>query len=282
MFLKRFLYLLLIFLLSFQLMKGQQVSSPVSSHLDKLFGRLLKVTDDSVRLQVNDSIKAIVESYAESDTIFSHRFTNLRFLGQITSPDSLIKIVTWNLFLRNQPGMYYCYIIRNLPGLKTRKIYKLYAEYDSSAINKDSTYTSDNWYGALYYDIRPQVINGLKSWALLGIDYGNPEITRKIIEILTFRNDDSLLFGLKSFLSGDKVRFREVFEYSLTATMTLRFGGDDSIVFDHLVPFSPDNENDRRFYGPQYTNDAYYLENGFWKLHLNIDARNRETVMPQK
>jgi len=280
MILKRITYPLLIFVLSCQLLQSQPSSNGVSARLDKLFGRLLKESDDSVRMQINDSIKTIVESYTESDSIFLHRFSNLRFLGQVTSPDTLIKIVSWNLLLRNQPSRYYCYIIRNLPELKSRKVYKLYAEYDTTAIDKEKIYKSDNWYGALYYDLRPQIINGTECWVLLGIDYGNPEITRKLIEILSFGKDDSIIFGLKSFLSDDSVIFRDVFEYSLTATMTLRFGGDDSIIFDHLVPFAPENENDRRYYGPHYSNDAYVLENGFWKLHLNVDARNKEIIKP--
>jgi len=282
MYLKRTIYLILISVLAFQPVKGQPSSLNISVQLDNLFGRLLKVNEDSVRLQVNDSIKTIIDSYTESDSIFEHRFNNLRFLGQITSPDSLIKIVEWNLILRKQPGQYYSYIVRSQPELKSRKVYKLYAEYDSSSISREINYTKDTWYGALYYDIRPQIINGTDCWVLLGIDYGNPDIARKIIEILSFGKDDRIIFGLKAFLSDDNLRFREVFEYSLTATMTLRFGGDDSIIFDHLVPFEPENENDRRFYGPHYTNDAYVLENGFWKLNLNIDARNREINKPEK
>ena len=280
MYLNRKIYLIIILILAFQQVKGQPTTSNVSIQLDKLFGSLLKVNNDSVRLRVNDSIVTIIDSYTVSDSIFRHRFNNLRFLGQITSPDSLIKIVTWNLFLKTQPGQYYCYLIRQQPESGSRKVYKLHTGYDSTAIDREICYSKDNWYGALYYDIRPQVINGTKCWVLLGIDYGNPGIARKIIEILSFGNDDSIIMGLKAFLSDDNVRFREVFEYSLTATMTLRFGGDDSIIFDHLVPFAPENENDRRFYGPHYTNDAYVLENGLWKLHLNIDARNREIVKP--
>ncbi len=280
MYLKQIIHLILISVLAFHPAKSQPSSTNVSVQLDNLFGRLLKVNDDSVRLQVNDSIKTIIDSYSESDSIFRHRFNNLRFLGQITSPDSLIKIITWNLFLRKQPGQYYCYFVRNHPESKSRIVYKLHAEYDSAAVNREISYSKDTWYGALYYDIRPQIINGTECWVLLGIDYGNTYIARKIIEILSFDKDDNIIFGLNAFLSDDNVRFREVFEYSLTATMTLRFGGDDSIIFDHLVPFAPENEKDRRFYGPHYTNDAYVLENGFWKLHLNIDARNREIIKP--
>ncbi|HUX97246.1 MAG TPA: hypothetical protein VMV47_16035 [Bacteroidales bacterium] len=278
---KRIIYLFLFFGLPFQMLKGQHLPSVVSSDLENLFGRLLTVNEDSVRIRVNDSILTIVDSYVKSDTIFTHRFNNVRFMGQIISPDSLIKIVTWNLYLRNQPGRYYLYIVRKLPETNSRKVYRLFAEYNSSAILADTIYKSVNWYGALYYDIRPQIINGKSCWVLLGIDYGNFNITRKIIEILSFNRDDTILFGLKSFISEDAILYRVVFEYSATATMTLRFDGDDSVIYDHLVPFSPELVNDRQYYGPHYSNDAYVLENDFWKFKLNVDARNIENTKQQ-
>ncbi len=278
---KKVLCLLLFLGLSFQMMKGQNIPLNVSMNLEKLFGRLLTVNEDSVRITVNDSIMSIVDSYVRSDTIFTHRFKNVRFLGQITSPDSIIKIVTWNLYLRNQPGRYYLYMVRKYPETSSRKVYRLFAEYDSSAILTDTIYRDFNWYGALYYDIRPQVINGKACWVLLGIDYGNFNITRKVIEIISFDRDDNIQFGLKSFLSDEKIINRIVFEYSATATMTLRFEGDDSVIFDHLVPFSPELANKRQYYGPHYSNDAYVLENGLWKFKLNVDARNVENTKQQ-
>ncbi len=58
--------------------------------------------------------------------------------------------------------------------------------------------------------------------------------------------------------------------------MSLRFVSRESIVFDHLVPLSPSQEGDRQYYGPDYSNDAYNLENGLWRLKINVDVRNKE------
>jgi hypothetical protein len=58
--------------------------------------------------------------------------------------------------------------------------------------------------------------------------------------------------------------------------MTLRFKSDSSIVFDHLVPFSPEMIDNHQYYGPDYSYDAYYLENGLWRLTINVDVRNKE------
>jgi hypothetical protein len=211
-----------------------------------------------------------------SDTVFDHRFNNLRYLGQITSPDSLLKIITWNLFLRSGPGRYYCYFIRkNEPGMGNR-IYRITATYREDPVRTDTVYSELNWYGALYYDLKPYMINDKKCWIMLGIDYGNPSVSRKIIEVLSFTNENSILFGRKWFSSGEEIKYRDVFEYASDGIMSLRFRSDSSIVFDHLVPFSSAQNGNRQYYGPDYSYDAYNFKYGLWRLIINVDARNKE------
>ncbi len=40
-------------------------------------------------------------------------------------------------------------------------------------VRTDTTYNESDWYGALYYDLRPYIIDKQRCWVLLGIDYGN-------------------------------------------------------------------------------------------------------------
>jgi len=91
---------------------------------------------------------------------------------------------------------------------------------------------------------------------------------------LTFKPDGTIIFGEKWFDSGKDIRFRAVFEYASNAMMSLRFRSDNSIVFDHLVPFSPSKKDDHEFYGPDYSFDAYNYKDGLWKLVINVDVRN--------
>jgi hypothetical protein len=189
------------------------------------------------------------------------------------SPDSLIKIVTWNLVLENQPGRYYCYFVRKDRGVDN-KIYRLSTSYNENPVRDDTTYTASDWYGALYYDLKPFIIENNRCWVLLGIDYGNANVSRKIIDVLTFKPDGTIIFGKKWFDSGKDQRFRAVFEYASNAMMSLRFRSDNSIVFDHLVPFSPSKKDDHEFYGPDYSFDAYNYKDGLWKLVINVDVRN--------
>ena len=250
-------------------------SLSISYRLEKLFGRLISEREDSTRLMVNDSIKTIVESMVKTDSIFNFNLQNVRYLGQITSPDSVFKIVSWNLNLKDEAGKYFCYIIKGNFSGERNSIYRLEASYDSTNILKGTIYTADNWYGALYYEIRSQIIDGVKCWILLGINYSNPLITKKVIDVIRF-TDDGIILGSNIFSSPEGLQAREVFQYSADATMTLRFTDDKTIVFDHLVPFSPDLEGKLEYYGPDFSYDAFIFEDGIWTFKLDVDAKNEE------
>ena len=255
---------------------GQDSTFNSGEELGNLYERLAKNNNDSIKIRINDSIRVIIDNYVRSDSIFDHNFKNIRYLGQITSPDSLLKIVTWNLVLEDNNGMYFCYLIRRGELTGKKWIYNLQTPYRQESIKTDTIIIESEWYGALYYDLKPYFVNGRQCWVLLGLDYGNPEITRKIIDVLNFTPNSVVSFGSKWFLVEDNLRYRKVFEYASGGMMTLRFTSDTSIVFDHLVPFSPEMEGDRRYYGPDYSYDAYIYRNGIWNLSLNVDARNKE------
>jgi hypothetical protein len=258
------------------LTKSQTPADEMSHVLEKLFGRLRTLTADSVRLRINDSIKTQVEKYVTSDRVFVRTFPNLRYLGQITSSDSLIKIITWNLLLKDEPGRYFCYFIRKSSDGSANKVYPLTASYDNKQIEADTVYTQSDWYGALYYDIRPFMAENGKCWVALGINYPDRMMTRKLIDVVSFTADDKIVFGKKWFDSAGSVSFRHILEYSASAVISLRFMPDNSIVFDHLVPLPPEVGDGRLYNGPDYSYDAFIFEDGLWKLSINVDARNRQ------
>ncbi len=268
----RLLILLLFSAIISNLSSGRD--NDTSDYLKKLFLKLNSKIPDQEKILVNDTIRSIIESYVNSDSILIHEFTDIKFLGQIKSEDSKMKIVSWNMLLKDSPGKYFCYFInRRKEGTK---IIKLSADYSCEKIRTDTVYSAGNWYGALYYDLRPVKRDNETFWMLLGIDYGNPSITRKVIDVLSFNSDDDPVFGKKWFDDGTALKYREVLEYSFTAVISLRFMSDKLIVFDHLVPISAGYINNREFYGPDYSYDAYRFEKGIWHLKINVDARNRE------
>jgi hypothetical protein len=266
---------LLIIFFATGIARSQVTVEDTPAVLEVFFNRLVDNYNDNDRIRINDSIRLVLDEYVKSESVFTDKFTNLRYLGQIISPDSVLKIITWNLVLENEPGRYYCYFIRKQENSKENKIYRLSARYNENQVYTDTTYSESNWYGALYYDLKPYIVKDEHCWVLLGIDYGNSSVSRKIIEVLNIRADGSIEFGRKWFVNGEEKKYRAVFEYASNAMMSLRFKSDSSIVFDHLVPFSPAHKDDHEYYGPDYSFDAYNFENGLWKLVINVDARNQ-------
>lgn len=270
---KRILSILMLIFSATSITPGQSPVPDPSSVIDTLFSRLVTAAGDEDRLKINDSIILFIDSYAESDTIMDHTFEGLKNLGQISSRNSHLKILTWNLLLKESASRYYCYFI-NRPE-KKNVVYRLAGTYSEKPIRTDTIYSEKNWYGALYYDLRPFSKDSRDYWIFLGIDYGSPSVTRKIIDAVSF-TDGGIIFGKKIFESDNETKYREVLEYSSEAVASLKFASDKSIVFDHLVPVSPALKGQKEFYGPDFSFDAYNLEKGMWRLESNIDVRNRK------
>jgi hypothetical protein len=148
--------------------------------------------------------------------------------------------------------------------------------YDPQKVRPDTIYTDSDWYGALYYAVKPFAFEGMKYWILLGISYSDPGMTKKIIDIISFPGDEGIVFGKKWFDTGKSVNYRHILEYSNTATISLRFRPDNSIVFDHLVPVPRASADGRLEYGPDYSYDALIFKDGLWHLSVNVDARNQK------
>jgi hypothetical protein len=274
---KRFI---LIFILAgpgvFSISYGQTHKPDVSSDLEKLFGRLVANPEDADRIRINDSIKFIIDSYAGSDSVLTHNFKGLKYLGQVTNRNSQLKIITWNLLLKDSKSRYYCYFIHGTA--KKNRLYKLEGKYSEKPVRIDTVYSERNWYGALYYDLKQFKKDNQTYWILLGIDYGNPLVTRKIIEVMSFTPDGGIIFGKKLFASGKELSFREVLEYNSGAVISLKFRTDKSIVFDHLVPVSPELKGQKEYYGPDFSFDAYDLERGMWIFKSDVEARNKKQI----
>jgi hypothetical protein len=243
--------------------------------LENLFNKMAVCESDAEKIALNDTVITFVQKYINTDSVFYHRLNNIKFLGQITSPDSLVKILTWNVAYSGSDQDYYCYMLRRSSENDPVKTYFLKGTSGTDIISKDTTYTQSDWYGSLYYDIRPFTLNNQEYYVLLGLDFKDAFITRKIIEIVKFTDENKLLFGSLCFTDSGMLSYREVFEYSSRASMTLRFDSENEIVFDHLSPFSPEYKDNFQYYGPDFSYDAYSLENGQWKLKQDIDARNK-------
>ena len=255
---------------------GQTVIRDTPRMLEDLYKRITDTKDESEKLRINDSIKLIISSYSTSDSVFSHRFENLRYLGQIISPDNKLKIITWNIFMRNSPNRYFCYLIRKGERKQKNTVYFLTGQNLEEPIRTDISYNSDNWYGALYYTIQPFRKKRQTHYILLGLDYGNIKVSRKIIDILSFTPEGDLLFGLDCILRNGETKLRDVLEYSPEGVVSLRMESRNMIVFDRLTTIASGHGTGSEISGAGINFDGYILKRGYWRFVSDVDVRNKK------
>ena len=244
--------------------------------LQELFEGIMGTKDNEERIRLNDSIINIIEKYVESEEVLKHKFTDIRYLGQILSPDSKLKIITWNLVLTDGTNKYFCYIIRKGRRRDPNRVYKLTGVNMDEPAGTDRTYTAEDWYGALYYDVRPFRHKRNTYYVLLGLDHTNLNISTKLIDVLTFTDDGRIIFGKDFFSREGERKYRELLCYSADAVVTLRFNKRKSIIFSHLIPASQFRQDTQGYYVPEFSFDGYFLKKGMWIFEENIEQKMRK------
>lgn len=169
---------------------------------------------------------------------FQYKFNRLKPISIQYAPDSTFRIFTWQLFVDDNTYHYYGAIQMNTPELK------MYPLVDRSAKIEDvqqAVNGPDNWYGVIYYNIlKLKEPDGVK-YLLFGLDTYSFFKRRKIIDVLTFK-DDQVVFGAPVFpktLNNEGPVNRLLLEYSAETSVKMNWDeAQQMIVFDHLIPFN--------------------------------------------
>ncbi len=239
--------------------------------LNQMYERIIVASDNNKSL-INDSIRNLVEEYIYSDTIFKNQLSGVKFLGELQSNDKNLKIINWNVMDSGGDNRYYCYFIKK--DKKKNIVFKLEGRYNVTGIDSSKVFGANDWYGALYYDLRHFRNNREDLYMVLGYDYTHLGESRKIIDIVGF-NDNGIYFGDGALDMNGKALKRYILEYSSEGVVSLRFHSDKSVVFDHLAAFS-NGQNSDPSYGSALSFDAFILEKGVWKFYSNVDIRNQK------
>jgi len=242
-----------------------------SFQINQYFNKIAIAQSNEERRVYNDSLTNCILSYLElGEDKIRVDLSDIKYLGHITSADSMIRILTWNIPVNGGNNLYNCIIYNAL----TDKMILMKAEEGLSEMETDTVIGSKDWYGSLYYDIMALGGAGEMTYILLGFDPDNVNINAKVIEILHFATDGNPAFGKKVFPDREKAA-RMIFKYSPLATMMLKFNRDRTgIIFDHLSPSSPQFKGQYRYYGPDFSYDALEIKDGKLVLIKDIDLRN--------
>lgn len=180
---------------------------------------------------------------------FHYPFESLQTVSILYAPDSVFRIFTWQMVINEN-------VIRQ-HGAIQMKTYdgslKLYPLIDKSDVTTNVADTIGNhfgWIGAIYYKIIQKRSSNQNYYTLLGFDENNIRSSRKIIEVLSFQNDEPV-FGGRYFSYEDDAVFktshsRFILEYKKEACPRLTYDKDmDIIVVEHLV--SESNEPKKKW-----------------------------------
>lgn len=238
-----------------------------------LFAKLADSRSAPVRDQINREIIEIFKETLKQPESFNHPFDSLQSVGKISSSDDQIRILTWNISESPSEHRYFGFL--QIKNEKNGEI-DLYFLNQGNKIKeraKDHIFDTENWYGALYYQLHTVNCSGNTFYTLIGIDFNDIFTNIKIVDVLTLA-DGIPVFGAPVFIYNGEIRYRLIFEYSSKVVMMLRYFADaEMIIFDHLSPASSQFIGQYRYYGPDFSYDALMYENCYWNHIPDVDWR---------
>ena len=205
-------------------------------------------------------------------------------LSLLSPADSSFLLYTWNLPLRNGKHHY-----NGLIACKRKDKYEIFYLTDRLRDQENALkpmVPAHNWYGALYYQLETFRQHGKKFYLLLGWEGGDERVRHRVIEILSFDETGSPVFGSPVF--ADHKNARTLFTFQKGAFFSLKY---EKQAYRKKVWYSKRRvtrtarmtvfnrlETGKAGLPCPVGNivDAYILQKGRFRLLKDIDARNPE------
>jgi hypothetical protein len=243
--------------------------------LSFLLDSLRNASTDAGRTAANKLFYAEMKSMLQTEGAFEYKFTRLKSVGIIDSPDRSLRIVNWNVEREDLTHSYYCFLLHFDKKKKEVEFHELKDNSFMFPGQPEDVIGAEEWYGALYYSIIP-ISKGSKTlFTLLGWDGNNSASNIKLVDVLYFNGSQPKL-GSPIFKLKDKTVKRIFFEHSEKAIMSLRYEDEyKRIIYDHLSPEAPGLEGIYSFYVPDFSYDALMLDNGKWILKEDVIGVNK-------
>jgi hypothetical protein len=235
-----------------------------------------KAPSDSEREQANILFREKLREYLLKDATPSGTIPDsLTTISLLAAADKSFRIATW--IVPATDLSYYKYFgLLQVFDKKTQKntLTELHDVSDTLSKPQSIKLKDANWYGAVYYKIVPVKKSGKIYYTLLGWKGNDRRTTKKVIDVLAIQNG-KIQFGLPIFKMGKTYQHRIIFEFTASASMSLRYEEKkDMIVYDHLSAPSnaPGGEGmAMQQLGPDGSYDALQFKGGRWNLLKDID-----------
>jgi hypothetical protein len=236
---------------------------------------ILKGSTDSVRAASCTIFTSTFETVLKDSGSFNYTFDSLKNVSVLESHDKSVRIFSWMLpSISKDKYNYFGFVQLYDKKLKKAMLYKLEEDNLPNEEVEKKSLSTKNWFGALYYKIIENKINGNKIYSLLGWRGNSRQTTMKVIDVLVTEKEIPK-FGAPIFKTEHGVKHRIIFEYTSQAVMSLRYNEKKKmIVLDNLSPSNPDLKGKYEYYGPDMSYDAFKFKSGKWNYFKNIQVGN--------
>ena len=247
------------------------------NELETLLNSLRDASNDLEKKERNEAFRAKMEEVLSREGSLSYPFSRLTTVGFIPSPGKLVRVVNWNVEQDDKTQKYFCFIQRYDEKKKELQLNEFTKGNYVMPLRPTEILQSNQWYGALYYQIIPFEKGNRDMYVLLGWDGLGTASNMKMIDVLYFSGTSAKL-GSPVFKVGSETFKRVFYEHSEKTTMSLRYDEKhDRILFDHLSPESNNLVGHYSYYVPDLSYDAFELKNGKWYLKEDVIAVNGKT-----
>jgi hypothetical protein len=252
-----------------------------------------KQKTDSARLNASFVFFEKFHSILKTQSVGSSLFDSIPGVTIAKSENGKLCIYSWNVPVADGSNKYFAFI--QFTGDSSRVVPLMSGKTTAGEFTNE-IFTSQSWYGALYYKIIDVKITDRTVYTVLGWDGYTKEANRKFIDIISINSDGDLVFGMPVFKTESGVKSRIIFEYADKANLLLRYDYQAIrvekrkkikkentwlIVMDRLVPLDPSLKGIRKYYVPSGdTYDGFLFRNGYWILVEDIEVANK-TAPPE-
>ena len=202
---------------------------------------------------------------------FYYPFDSIQTISRLYAPDSSFRIFTWQVVRdENMNRRHGAIQMRTDDG--SLKLFALLDKTFQIRELNDTITSPQAWVGAIYYRIIEKQSGGRKYYTLLGYDENTIRSTKKRIEVLSFDNNGSPVFGGRFFSFEEDTARRAMqsrfeIEFKKDANARMQFDEDlDMIIYEHLIP--ENNEPEKKYtYIPDGDYEGFKWKDGRW-VHI--------------
>jgi len=245
-------------------LKGQTTISDLFDSLQFSTESLMMDKDIVIRQKSMEDTKTLIDRILDRDDSYEIGFDSIQRISVQYPADSSFRIFTGQLFLSEDKYRYYGILQR-----RDNERHPIVLRDGSDVIRspKEEQLTAENWYGAVYYNLKQFDHEGARYYLMFGYNAFSLYQRQKLVEVLTFDDHGMPLFGAPVFeYPGHEGIHRFILQYSSDVGVGLNYDDElQMIVFDHLIPMKSPYQAQSVALVPDGSYCAFTFDGGKWK-----------------